>query len=221
MTIAHAPSRKWPPWVSTISFLEDPLDGDLVPVEPAHHHVGAGRVTGLAQCRDRAEGHWVVGRPQGIDAHVLPGELAHPRFCAFLGPVQVSDVDQLHRTWTQKLADYGDGPPEAADAVIAGRRVDFPAKRKELQRTVLLYPRRLDEDRLGDPVAAALVVGDDAAEPVPILGARPTVLPPLLLIEIVVQQDQRYASRIGQLDDLAADAHVIGGDQVVEAAGVR
>ena len=41
------------------------------------------------------------------------------------------------------------------------------------------------------------------------------ILCPLLLIEIVVQQDHRHAGRIGQLDDLAADSNIVGGDQVV------
>ena len=80
---------------------------------------------------------------------------------------------------------------------------------------MLLDPHRLDEDRLGDSIATTLVVGHDAAEPMPILRARLTILCPLLLIEIVVQQDHRHAGRIGQLDDLAADTNIIGGDQVV------
>ena len=69
---------------------------------------------------------------------------------------------------------------------------------------MLLDPRRFDEDGLGNSIATALVVGHDAAEPAPILRARLTILCPLLLIEIVVQQDHRHAGRIGQLDDLAA-----------------
>jgi hypothetical protein len=80
---------------------------------------------------------------------------------------------------------------------------------------MLLDPRRFDEDRLGDSIAATLVIGHDAAEPVPIFRARLTVLRPLLAFELVVQQDQRYPGRIGQLDELATDANVVGGDQVI------
>src|SRR5262245_45362860 len=59
---------------------QDSLDASLAPVKPAHHHIDAGLVSGLAQGRDRAQGHRIVGRPQRVDAWALFQELAHPHF---------------------------------------------------------------------------------------------------------------------------------------------
>jgi hypothetical protein len=195
--------------------LEHPIDGGLAPVQPSHHHVDAGSVAGLAQGRDRADGHRIVGRPQGVDARALLDELAHRRFRALLAPIQVAYFDQIDGVRPEQLAHDIDGTLETANPVIAGWRVDFPREREDLQRAMLLDPRRFDENRLGDSIAAVLMIGHDAAEPVPIFRARLTVLCPLLAFELVVQQDQRHPGRIGELDELAADTKVVGGDQVI------
>ena len=48
--------------------LQDPLDAALAPVEPADDDIDARLVSGLAQRRDRAQGHRIVGCPQCVDA---------------------------------------------------------------------------------------------------------------------------------------------------------